>query len=206
MLPDSPNQISVSRWPFIVVVLGIFAAASFLLCFGGGTAAAFTKEQVAKGAETFRLQCARCHGPSGRGISDVYKNLTAPPLIGPGSLPPQPRSYQKVRHFDFQNIRDVYEFASSVMPLDQPASLNPDDYWNVIAYILDKDGMKPNGSELNANNAENIKIAAVDKQEQSSQNAAGAPSTTAAESYGFVGSPPNPNQIGPAAAVVGNER
>ena len=42
----------------------------------------FTAEQTDKGREVFRLQCARCHGPDGQGISNIYKGMTAPPLVG----------------------------------------------------------------------------------------------------------------------------
>ncbi|HJU11430.1 MAG TPA: c-type cytochrome [Candidatus Binataceae bacterium] len=189
------------------IIVASIAALMFLPRAGVGRASAFTQEQVDKGAETFRLQCARCHGPNGRGISDVYKDLTAPPLIGPGSLPAQPRPYQKVRHCDFRNLRDVYEFASSVMPLDQPASLYPQDYWNVLAYILDADGMRPDGKELNSDSAEKLQIGTVDKYANSSRNAGPAEaafgSANPAHAPGLVGAPPNPMQQGPAAAIVG---
>ncbi len=56
-----------------------------------GTARAFTAEQADKGREVFRLQCARCHGPDGQGISNIYKGMTAPPLIGPAALPLDPQ-------------------------------------------------------------------------------------------------------------------
>jgi mono/diheme cytochrome c family protein len=88
---------------------------------------AFTAEQVVKGREVFRLQCARCHGPDGQGISNIYKGMTAPPMIGPAALPLNPRPYQKIRHYQFRNVRDVYEFASAIMPADQPASLSAED-------------------------------------------------------------------------------
>jgi cytochrome c len=193
------------RLQVLIVVLG---SALLLSPMGCGDVLGFTQEQVAKGAETFRLQCARCHGPDGQGIADIYKGLTAPPLIGPGSLPEQPRAYQRVRHYDFQNIRDVYEFASSVMPLDQPASLYPEDYWNVLAYILDGNGMQSDNTPLNAESAAKISIATVNKQEQSSGKAAlsqleSRPSGMAA---GLVGSPADARQQGPAAAIVGEHQ
>ncbi|MGH7906440.1 MAG: c-type cytochrome [Candidatus Binataceae bacterium] len=119
---------------------------------------AFTRQQVDKGQKVYLLQCARCHGPEGQGIKDVYKNLTAPSLIGPDALPLNPRPYQRIRHFQFRNVRDVYEFTSSIMPLDQPASLDPEDYWDVIAYLLDAGGLKTNGATLNGGTAGNISL------------------------------------------------
>jgi polar amino acid transport system substrate-binding protein len=117
------------------------------------SARAFSQEQVDQGRETFRLQCARCHGPDGQGMRNAYRGLTAPPLIGPGSLPLNPHPYQKLRHYEFHTMLDVYEFASAVMPLDQPASLSPNDYWNVVAYILDKDGEKPDSKPIDQRTA-----------------------------------------------------
>lgn len=120
---------------------------------------AFTAEQADKGQEVFRLQCARCHGPSGQGISNIYHDMTAPPLIGPGALPLNPRPYQKMRHFQFRTVRDVYEFASAVMPADQPASLSAEDYWDVIAYLLGANGEAVNGQMLNEDAAADMSLA-----------------------------------------------
>jgi mono/diheme cytochrome c family protein len=180
--------------------------------FASERAFAFTQEQVASGAETFRLQCARCHGPSGQGIRDAYKDLTAPPLIGPESLPVAPRLYQKVRHYDFKNVRDVYEFASSVMPLDQPASLYANNYWDVLAYILNADGMPANGSLLDSDAAEKITIGNVHQYALYSRN----PGQANTGSRGIVEEPHsivgqkhdgvNPMQEGPGPVIVGESR
>ena len=122
-------------------------------------ARAFTAEQVDKGREVFRLQCARCHGPAGQGISNIYRGMTAPALIGSGALPLDPRPYQKMRHFQFRTVRDAYEFASAVMPADQPASLNDMDYWNAIAFLLNANGMPVNGRLLNEDEAADLSLA-----------------------------------------------
>lgn len=124
-------------------------------------AGAFTAEQVDRGRDVFRLQCARCHGPGGQGIRDIYRSMTAPPLIGAGALPLDPRPYQKMRHFQFRTVRDVFEFASAVMPADQPASLSDADYWNAIAFILNANGMPVNGRLLNEDEAAQLSLASL---------------------------------------------
>ncbi len=134
-------------------------AALCLLLGALAPAHAFTAEQVDKGQEVFRLQCARCHGPNGQGISNIYHDMTAPPLIGPGALPLNPRPYQKMRHFQFRTVRDIYEFASAVMPADQPASLSAEDYWDVIAYLLSANGERVNGQMLNEDAAADMSLA-----------------------------------------------
>jgi cytochrome c len=129
----------------------------FLLALAA-SARAFTAEQVDKGGEVFRLQCARCHGPEGQGITNIYRGMTAPPLIGPTAFPLDPRPYQKMRHFQFRTVRDIYEFASAVMPADQPASLSAEDYWDVIAYMLNANGMAVNGQMLNEDAAADMSL------------------------------------------------
>ncbi len=126
-----------------------------------GAARAFTAEQVDKGQEIFRLQCARCHGPSGQGISNIYHDMTAPPLIGAGAFPLNLRPYQKMRHFQFRTVRDIFEFASAVMPADQPASLSAEDYWDVIAYLLSANGERVNGQMLNEDAAAQMSLAGM---------------------------------------------
>lgn len=133
---------------------------------------AFTAEQADKGREIFRLQCARCHGPEGQGISDIYKGMTAPPLIGPGALPLDARAYQKMRHFQFRTVRDVYEFASAVMPADQPASLSAEDYWDVIAYLLSANGVAVNGKLLTEDEAASLSLAELQERNKLAGNAA----------------------------------
>jgi cytochrome c len=130
-----------------------------LLLAATAPARAFTAEQADKGREVFRLQCARCHGPDGQGITNIYRSMTAPPLIGPTVLPLNPRPYQKMRHFQFRTVRDVYEFASAVMPADQPASLSAEDYWNVIAFLLCANGAAVNGQLLNEDAAADMSLA-----------------------------------------------
>jgi cytochrome c len=153
-----PSKYLSERLPF--QPQGFAALAALALLFAAfGTARAFTAEQVDKGRDVFRLQCARCHGPDGQGITNIYRGMTAPPLIGPGALPLDPRPYQKMRHFQFRTARDVYEFASAVMPADQPASLTEAEYWNVIAFLLSANGVPVNGQLLNEDAAANMSLA-----------------------------------------------
>ena len=45
-------------------------------------------------------------------------------------------------------MKDVYDFASANMPADQPGSLEPEQYWNVLAFLLQADGQAPNTTRL----------------------------------------------------------
>jgi len=127
-----------------------------LLTTGGATA--FTPEQVEYGAWVFRRQCTRCHGGDGQGKDDAWKGLRASELIGPGALPLEPRPYQQIRRREFRSVLDVFWFVSASMPADQPASLEPEEYWSVLAFILRSNGIAPDGTPLGDATAEQMAI------------------------------------------------
>ncbi|HZP40513.1 MAG TPA: c-type cytochrome [Candidatus Binatia bacterium] len=119
---------------------------------------AFTQAQVMHGAWVLRRQCARCHGPNAEGKADAWRGLTAPELVGPNALPPEPRPYQQIRRQRFETAADVFDFVSAAMPADQPASLEPGEYWDVIARLLDANGVAPNGTALDAASAPGVAL------------------------------------------------
>jgi cytochrome c len=121
-------------------------------------AGAFTRAQAAHGAWLFRRQCARCHGPDGQGKADAWKGLTAPELVGPTALPEAPRPYQQIRRQRFETAADVFDFVSAAMPADQPASLEPDEYWDAIASLLERNGGVPDGVPLDASSAPRVAL------------------------------------------------
>jgi mono/diheme cytochrome c family protein len=120
------------------------------------TAYSFTDAQVKSGERTYKRQCSRCHGVKGEGKDDQFKGLRAPELIGATALPCLPRPYQKIRQQKFRTAEDVYAFASATMPADQPAILDADEYWAVIAYLLAANGKKANDTPLDKASASNI--------------------------------------------------
>lgn len=121
-----------------------------------GTGHAFTEAQVHAGVRTFKRQCARCHGVDGSGKDNQFKGLRAPELIGTGAMPCRPRAFQKIRKDNFRTSQDVYDFVSASMPADQPAILDADEYWDVIAYLLQANGRKADATPLDATSAAHI--------------------------------------------------
>ncbi len=75
-----------------------------------------------------------------------------------------------MRHFQFRTVRDVYEFASAVMPADQPASLSAEDYWNAIAFLLSANGVPVNGKLLTENAAADISLAELQARNKGTGN------------------------------------
>src|SRR5579885_2412154 len=86
----------------------------------------FTAAQVAAGGRTYQRECARC----------------------PGALPREPRPYQRLRHEEFHTAKDVYDFVSATMPADQPAILSREEYLDVVAYLLARNGMAADQTPL----------------------------------------------------------
>ena len=92
---------------------------------GGSGAPASQADQIAAGREVYTAECAQCHGANGEGGS-------GPLLIGGNK-----------RIATYQTTERLYDYVSSTMPFDEPGSLTADQYWNVIAYLLDANELLP---------------------------------------------------------------
>jgi cytochrome c len=87
-------------------------------------------EQVAAGRDVYTGQCAQCHGPNGEGG-------TGPLVIGGGK-----------RIATYASTDRLYDYVSRTMPFDEPGTLTPEQYWNVIAYLLDENELLPEDTVL----------------------------------------------------------
>ncbi len=94
-------------------------------------------EQIGRGSQLFAVNCAKCHGDSGQGSED------APPLVGKGALPLDPRPDQKLRAAKFHTAMDVASFVTQHMPpkASDRAKLTPDDDWAILAFALNANGI-----------------------------------------------------------------
>jgi S-disulfanyl-L-cysteine oxidoreductase SoxD len=134
----SPNKDSPMRY-------SIFALTPFLLLASAcqqtdshdSAPASSVKSQIARGAVVFGDNCATCHGDKGQGKK-------APPLVGPGALPLNPRPDQKLRTMQFRTAMDVAKFVTTNMPpdADDRRKIPESDYWAVLAFDLDANGVK----------------------------------------------------------------
>jgi mono/diheme cytochrome c family protein len=97
--------------------------------------AATAEEQVKQGGELYGAHCAKCHGASGEG------GEKAPPVVGQGVLPAEPRSGSK-RTVQFNTAADVYAFVKRTMPGDDPGSLSDHEYLAILAFDLSANGVK----------------------------------------------------------------
>jgi S-disulfanyl-L-cysteine oxidoreductase SoxD len=80
---------------------------------------------VAAGRDVYAAECAKCHGEQGEGG-------TGPVVIG-GSR----------RIASYGDTDRLYDYVSRTMPFDDAGSLSEDQYWEVIAYLLDANELLP---------------------------------------------------------------
>jgi hypothetical protein len=77
--------------------------------------------------------------------------MKAPPLAGPKALP------------GMANAHEVYQFAKTRMPADNPGSLKDQQYLDIVAFALQANGMKPDNKPLTPESAKKIKLSGKKK-------------------------------------------
>ena len=113
----------------LAATLALLAAASGSKPPGGG----FTRAQARAGELVYIGHCLVCHG-------NAMQGQQGPPLLGPQFL--------KSLAVGKMTTPELYAFISSGMPQDAPGSLTQQQYLNVLAYILNKNGIAPGDSAL----------------------------------------------------------
>jgi mono/diheme cytochrome c family protein len=100
----------------------------------GPASAEFTKAQADQGADLYSANCASCHGP---GLND---GMFAPSLKG--------RSFRG--EWGDKSVGQLYAYASANMPPGQAGVLAPEDYVDVIAFLMQANGAQPGAKPLPA--------------------------------------------------------
>jgi mono/diheme cytochrome c family protein len=125
-----------------LVAVGVGLAVLVLAACGGGDngdgASGIPEsqaDQIAAGQEVYATECAQCHGENGEGG-------TGPLVIGGNK-----------RIASYESTERLYDYVSRTMPFDEPGSLTPEQYWNVIAYLLDENDLLPPDTVLGPDTA-----------------------------------------------------
>jgi mono/diheme cytochrome c family protein len=105
-----------------------------------GTASALAAQQVAAGQQAYTQYCAQCHGANLEGLS-------GPPLT-------------QTFVASFGQASGLVDYISRQMPLNAPGSLTQEQYYDILAYILDQDGLLPAGTVLTPQNVGSINLTA----------------------------------------------
>jgi mono/diheme cytochrome c family protein len=93
----------------------------------------YSPEQAAAGHVTFNSYCAQCHRPD-------LKGAMGPALIGDAFL----------QTWLDKPLGDLFNFAHSKMPANNPGSVPEDKMWTILAYILQKNGFTAGSAPLSA--------------------------------------------------------
>jgi cytochrome c len=110
-------------------------------------------EQRTAGATLFEKHCAKCHGALGKGRDD------APAVVGEGALA------------RFNTAQQVFDFISKEMPHDKPGSLEPGEYWAILAFDVRANGITVD-EPLGPQNASSIVLHSEGDQADDKQDAA----------------------------------
>ena len=103
-----------------------------------------------KGKAIYAVQCARCHGATGReGPEDVL-------VGGIGSLS-TPRPQKTVGSF-WPYATTLWDYLNRAMPFDRPGVLPPDDVYSLTAYVLQLNGIVSATDVLDANTLPKIRM------------------------------------------------
>ena len=132
-----------STWTLVTTVLlivaGTAAALGTTAVSHAGSVVAFS-DQTDRGRTVYANACAKCHGQQGQGDQ-------GPRLIGTVTGLPE-----------YKTAQGLFDYVSSQMPNDTPGSLKAEEYWDVLAYILDANKLLPADTTLGPDNAAKITL------------------------------------------------
>lgn len=95
----------------------------------------YTEEQAARGQKTYKRVCGYCHRDDLSGGGD---ERGAPALVD---------SFFRFRWRE-HTVADMFETIGTTMPRSAPASLSPQDYVDVISFLLQANKMPAGDTEL----------------------------------------------------------
>jgi len=94
--------------------------------------------QVVQGEQVYARACASCHGA----------NLEGP--VGP--------PLDAARLAAYGTAARLYQYVHGTMPMDAPGSLSDQEYYDVIAYLLQRNELLPPDTTLDASSAPDLAI------------------------------------------------
>ena len=117
------------------------AAAASATTSGRTLPALFTDHEAVQGRIVFEQHCATCHGENLRG------------KIGPAVIGPHIGSTA-----DHTTVSIMFNVIVAEMPADDPASLTHQEYTDVMAYVLQRNGYPAGGHPLDFTAAETSNV------------------------------------------------
>ena len=126
----------VAGSPLVVALLGaVVTVAAGAVAAGQGRTVwdgVYTAEQARRGAEAYEQACAECHG------SDLGGGDMAPGLAG----------VEFIYNWHGFSARDLFERLRVSMPPDRPNRVSRQDKADILAFMLEANGMPAGDAEL----------------------------------------------------------
>src|SRR2546427_6571524 len=105
---------------------------------------------VKQGAQIFAAKCAMCHGPTGtEGPKDK--------LVGGRDSLKSPKPVRTVGSY-WPYAATLYDYINRAMPFNAPGSLNSDEIYSVIGWLLFKNEIVPEDAVMDAKTLPQVKM------------------------------------------------
>lgn len=113
---------------------------------------------AAQGAPIFTQKCALCHGVNGEGVGTYPKLIGAEPRTGfpfgtDSKIPKTIGNY-------WPYATTVYDYVHRAMPFAAPGSLEPNEVYSLVAYLLAENGVIPRNAVMNAQTLPKVQMPA----------------------------------------------
>lgn len=131
---------SAARWHLAAMAAGLFLSTAVT---AAPQTSDYTAKQAADGAQVYTMHCSQCHGPE-------LKGQAGPALAGP--------TFKDNLEFSKMSAAQLLDFISKQMPANEPGSLQPQQYLDVVAFILSKNGYPEGGDALTDESIKNVKL------------------------------------------------
>ncbi|MGE0446250.1 MAG: c-type cytochrome [Vicinamibacterales bacterium] len=131
-------------------LLGVGLTRSVVLAQGAQTvwSGIYTAEQAARGKEKALAECGQCHG-------EMMEGALAPTLKGDDFI----------GHWYDAKLRELSDKVTMTMPQQAPGSLSPEDYADIMAYLLELNGFPAGQTALSLTPPEALDAITITKQQ-----------------------------------------
>jgi mono/diheme cytochrome c family protein len=141
-LRESSNPPFLRR-PLVLIALMLAGGMGFAVPAASQAHGDYTSTQAMHGARVFSNHCAACHGAELQG-------QTGPALAG--------SSFGGLLQYSKMSSSQLFEFISTQMPKDAPGSLSTQQYLDVLAFILSKNGYPAGDDALSRSSLDQVKL------------------------------------------------
>ena len=113
-----------------------------------------------QGSTVYAGACASCHGANGEGKPPAYPQLVGGPR-GNFNFATDFKIPRTIGNY-WPYATTLYDYIRRAMPFTAPGSLTPDQTYAVTAYLLNREGIVPAGTNLDAKSLAGIVMPARD--------------------------------------------